>query len=262
MPARVLGVAELIFFTGPMDCGKSTLALQVDYTQSIGGRAGRLFTCQDRSGIALISSRIGLERAAVEVDENFSFWQFVVRSLTSGQRIDYLVCDEAQFYTPDQVDDLARITDELQIDCFCFGILSDFRTQLFPGSKRLVELADRIEPLQVPPLCWCGEKGTHNARTINGAMVTHGEQVVVGDTVVGSEVRYEVLCRRHHRRKLTAAIARATMSPEPLPFGDDADVEAEAELERAENDEAFMADIHDDDLRAELFGVLDQEELG
>lgn len=66
---------ELIFFTGPMDCGKSTLALQVDFTQSRGGRRGRLFTCLDRAGDALISSRIGLSRAAIEVTPDFDFWQ-------------------------------------------------------------------------------------------------------------------------------------------------------------------------------------------
>lgn len=214
-------MAELIFFTGPMDCGKSTLALQMDYTQSQGGRLGRLFTCQDRAGVAQISSRIGLSREAVEVVPEFDFWAYVVRQLTTGQRVDYLVCDEAQFYEPAHIDQLARIVDDLQIDVFCFGILADFRTELFPGSRRLVELADRMETLQVRPLCWCGARATHNARTINGAMVTTGSQVVVGDTTAGaSEVRYEVLCRRHHRRKMTAAVAKATLNPDPLPFGE------------------------------------------
>jgi len=74
--------------------------------------------------------------------------------------------------------------------------------------------------LQVEALCWCGERATHNARTIGGEMVTEGEQFVVGDIVQNDrEVAYEVLCRRHHRRRLTAARARATLSPEVLPFG-------------------------------------------
>lgn len=216
-------MADLLFFTGPMDCGKSTLALQMDHTQTVGGRAGRLFTCFDRAGVAVVSSRLGLEREAVEVDEEFDFWHYVVRELTAGQRIDYLVCDEAQFYTPTQVDQLARIVDELQIDVFCFGILTDFRTVLFPGSQRLVELCDRLENLQVRPLCWCGEPATHQARLVDGRMVTEGDQVVVGDTVTGADVGYEVLCRRHHRRKLTRAIAKATLFPDPLPFGDPAE---------------------------------------
>ena len=87
-----------MFFTGPMDCGKSTLALQFDYTQSVAGRLGRLFTSQDRAGEATISSRLGLERPAVEVSPDFDFWLYLVAQLTAGERIDYLVCDETQFY--------------------------------------------------------------------------------------------------------------------------------------------------------------------
>ena len=213
-------MAELAFFTGPMDCGKSTLALQVAYTESQAGRLGRLFTRQDRSGQAEISSRIGLSRPADEVTDSFDFWTFVVRELTGGRRIDFLVCDEAQFYTVAHIDQLARLVDELQIDVSCFGILTDFRTRLFPASKRLVELCDRMETLQVRPRCWCGEPATHNARTVNGRMVTEGSQVVIGDT--GSpeaEVAYQVLCRRHHRRHVTAEVAAVTLNPEPLPFG-------------------------------------------
>lgn len=210
-------VAELTFFTGPMDCGKSTLALQVAYTESSAGRQGRLFTRLDRSGAAAITSRIGLNAPAHEVGDDFDFWKYVVSELTGGQRVDFLVCDEAQFYTAGQVDQLARIVDELQIDAFCFGILTDFRTELFPASRRLVELCDRMEMLQVRPRCWCGEPATHNARTVDGVMVTEGSQVVVGDTD-DAEVSYQVLCRRHHRRRVTAQVAAVTLSPEPLPF--------------------------------------------
>lgn len=212
-------MAELTFFTGPMDCGKSTLALQVAYTETSAGRMGRLFTSQDRSGRAIISSRIGLTREADEVTEEFDFWRFAVGELTSGRRIDFLVCDEAQFYTAPHIDQLARIVDELQIDVFCFGILTDFRTQLFPASRRLVELCNRMEILQVRPRCWCGEPATHNARTVGGVMVTEGSQVVVGDTgAADGDVGYQVLCRRHHRRRVTAHVASVTLSPEPLPF--------------------------------------------
>ena len=213
-------VAELTYFTGPMDCGKSTLALQVAYTESQAGREGRLFTMLDRSGQAAITSRIGLVRPALQVAADFDFWRYVVGELTSGHRIDFLVCDEAQFFTPVQIDELARIVDELQIDAFCFGILTDFRTELFPASKRLVELCDRMELLQVRPRCWCGEPATHNARTMGGVMVTEGNQVVVGDTDASSEVAYQVLCRRHHRRRLTREVAAVTLNPEPLPFGE------------------------------------------
>ena len=210
-------VAELTYFTGPMDCGKSTLALQVAYTESTAGRQGRLFTMLDRSGEAAITSRIGLTSPAIEVTVELDLWTYVVSELTGGRRVDFLVCDEAQFYTPAHIDQLARIVDELQIDVFCFGILTDFRTELFPASRRLVELCDRLEMLQVRPRCWCGEPATHNARTINGVMVTEGSQVVVGD-IGDAEVAYQVLCRRHHRRHVTAQVAAVTLSPEPLPF--------------------------------------------
>lgn len=212
-------MAELVYFTGPMDCGKSTLALQVAYTETTAGRHGRLFTSQDRAGRATISSRIGLVRPAEEVTADLDFWRYVVSDLTGGRRIDFLVCDEAQFYTAEHIDQLARLVDELQIDVYAFGILTDFRTRLFPASQRLVELSDRIETLQARPRCWCGEPATHNARTVNGVMVTEGRQVVVGDTgSAPAEVAYQVLCRRHHRRRVTAQVAAVTLTPEPLPF--------------------------------------------
>ncbi len=210
-------VAELIYFTGPMDCGKSTLALQVAYTESGAGREGRLFTMLDRAGSATITSRIGLTSPAIEVSPELDFWNYLVGELTAGHRVDFLVCDEAQFYEREHIDQLARIVDELQVDVFCFGILTDFRTRLFPASQRLVELCDRMELLQVRPRCWCGEPATHNARTVAGKMVTEGSQVVVGD-INSDTVAYQVLCRRHHRRRVTAQIAAVTLNPEPLPF--------------------------------------------
>lgn len=220
-------MAELQFFTGTMDSGKSTLALQTNHNHAARGRQGRIFTSHDRAGAATLSSRLGLQHDAIEVPADLDFWRYVVDALTRGARIDYLVCDEAQFYTPVQIEQLARIVDELQIDVFAFGILTDFRSRMFPGSARLVELADRMNVLQVEALCWCGKRATHNARTENGEMVTEGEVIVVGDTTQdpgpGPEapvVGYEVLCRQHHRRGLTAGRARAvSMIGEPLPFG-------------------------------------------
>src|SRR3954451_15014303 len=214
-------MAELQFFTGTMDSGKSTLALQTNHNHAARGRVGRMFTTHDRAGDALISSRLGLTAGAIEGDGGFDFWGYVVRELTHRARIDYLICDEAQFYSGAQIEELAKVVDELQIDVFAFGILSDFRTQLFEGSRRLVELADRMNVLQVEALCWCGKRATLNARTADGEMVTEGEVIVVGDVDndLPAEVGYEVLCRAHHRRRMTAARARAvSMVAEPLPF--------------------------------------------
>jgi thymidine kinase len=216
-------MAELVFFSGTMDCGKSTLALQMDHNHRQRGRSGLIFTRLDRAGAAILSSRLGLSTSAVEVTDALDFWDAVAERRMHGSRVDYLICDEAQFYSPEQAEQLARVVDEMAVDVFAFGITADFRTRLFPGSQRLIELADRVQVLQVEALCWCGARATHNARTVNGVMVVEGEQVVVGDTDAGDEVGYEVLCRRHHMRRMTAASAdalvrQAAMSPDVLPF--------------------------------------------
>jgi thymidine kinase len=212
----------LLFYTGTMDAGKSTLALQTDHNHAVRGRVGLRFTSHDRSGRSVISSRLGLVRSAVEVDGSFDFHRYVVQRLSlDGARIDYLICDEAQFYTAEQIDQLAVIVDDLGIDVFCFGILTDFRTRLFEGSARLTEIADRTFSLQVESLCWCGRRATHNARTVDGDMVVEGEVLVVGDTEPDTDERigYEVLCRLHHRKRMTSARAQAvSLTPIPLPF--------------------------------------------
>ncbi len=214
-------MAELVFFSGTMDSGKSTLALQMDHNHRARGRGGLIFSKLDRAGEDMLSSRLGLATRAHEVHDDLDFWDTVVEHATSGQRVDYLICDEAQFYSPEQVEQLARLVDEMGIDVFAFGITADFRTQLFPGSRRLIELADRVQVLQVEALCWCGRRATHNARVVDGVMVVEGEQVVVGDTQAGTEtlVEYEVLCRRHFMRRMNSAAARvASSSPDVLPF--------------------------------------------
>lgn len=160
---------------------------------------------------------------AVEAVPGLDLYAYVVDQVSQGGKVDYLIVDEAQFLEPVQIDQLARAVDDLGLDVFSFGITTDFRTKLFPGSRRLIELADRIETLQVEALCWCGARATHNARTVGGEMVVEGEQVVVGDVVgLAAEVGYEVLCRRHHRRRMTSASARAgALSPDVLPVASD-----------------------------------------
>jgi thymidine kinase len=222
-------VAELVFFSGTMDCGKSTLALQMDHNHRARGRGGVRFSCNDRAGDSTISSRLGLQTDAVEVEDHTDFWDEVVVRRTSGLRVDYLICDEAQFYSPSQVEQLARVVDEMDVDVFAFGITSDFRTRLFPGSQRLIELADRVQVLQVEALCWCGRRATQNARTLNGIMVVEGEQVMVGDVAPTDDapyagvVGYETLCRRHYMRRVTAHGANLMAgADQPLPFDIDA----------------------------------------
>ena len=190
-----------------MDSGKSTLALQTAYNNKSRGRSGIIFTKNDRAGEGVLSSRLGLSAEASEVKVDTNLHSVVLEKFSLGERIEYVICDEAQFYSVAQIEQLAQIVDGLGIDVFAFGILSDFRTALFPGSQRLVELADKVATLPVEALCFCGAKATHNARVVDGVMVTEGEQVYVGDTqeadnpIEASVVSYEVLCRKHHLGK-------------------------------------------------------------
>jgi thymidine kinase len=116
-----------------------------------------------------------------------------------------MICDEVQFYTVEQCDQLARVVDEFDIDVYAFGLLTDFRGHLFEGTRRMLEIADEHTPLQVEARCWCGARATHNARVVNGEVVYEGDTVVVGDTnssdarLFGDSVRYELLCRLHFR---------------------------------------------------------------
>lgn len=209
---------ELVFFSGTMDCGKSTLALQIEHNRSARGLTGMIFTRDDRAYEGKLSSRLGLVTDAVEVEDGQDLYAYLVDHLSRGGVADYVIADEAQFLAPEQIDQLARVVDDLDLDVYAFGITTDFRSKLFPGSQRLVELADRVEVLQVEALCWCGARATHNARTVNGEMVVEGAQVVVGDVNQSDDIGYEVLCRRHHRRRMTAGTARAAaLSPDVLP---------------------------------------------
>ncbi len=187
-----------------MDCGKSTLALQLDHNHSRQGRRGLLLTRLDRSHHGQITSRMGIARPAIEVDDDVDLAQLVKHSWAAGRRVDYVIVDEAQFFNPTQIDQLAQLADDAQVDVYAFGIATDFRGRLFPGSARLFELADEVLPIQVEVLCWCGGPGRFNARVVNGEIARHGAQVVVADTVLldpanHDVVRYQVLCRRHHR---------------------------------------------------------------
>jgi thymidine kinase len=127
--------------------------------------------------------------------------------------LDYLVCDEAQFYSSAQVEQLARVVDELGADVHALGLLTDFRGRLFDGSARFLELADERQELQVEARCWCGARATQNARLVDGTQVYDGDVVLVGDTGGDGRVSYELLCRRHW---LAGETGRAASSPAGL----------------------------------------------
>jgi thymidine kinase len=219
---RLRAGAVLKFFWGPMDCGKSTLALQLDYNHSRQGRRGLVLTRNDRSLGARVTTRIGLAREAIDVTDDLNLVTLVRDRWAAGERLDYIICDEACFYTVAHVEQMADLVDVHDVDVFAFGLATDFRAELFPASRRLFELADEVNRLQVEVLCWCGRRGQLNARIVDGLVAREGEQVVIGDTAavtdppvgaevlvpgeapvlraaVLSDVRYQVLCRRHHR---------------------------------------------------------------
>jgi thymidine kinase len=196
---RLRDGASLKFFYGPMDCGKSTLALQMDYNHSRQGRRGLVLTRNDRSLGGRVTTRIGLAHEAIEVTDELDLVDLVRQRHAAGERVDYLICDEACFYTVAQVEQMADLVDVHDVDVFAFGLATDFRTELFPAARRLFELADEVSRLQVEVLCWCGREGQLNARVVGGVVAREGEQVVIGDTGGDAEVHYQVLCRRHHR---------------------------------------------------------------
>ena len=194
-------MATLRFSFGTMGSGKSTMALQIHHNLASRDLYGLLLTTLDREG-AQVTSRLGVHADAVEVLPDLDIYKLAVDQWP----LHYMVCDEAQFYTAEQCDQLGRVVDDLGIDVFAFGLITDFRGLLFDGTKRLLEIADERVPMQVEARCWCGSRATHNARVVNGEMVTEGETVVVGDVVdegeqklFGDTVRYELLCRTHYR---------------------------------------------------------------
>ncbi len=194
MPA----VARLRFAYGTMGSGKSTMALQIHHNLSTRGLKGLLCTQHDRQG-AQVSSRLGVSATAVDVGPRLDLYELAAGYARRHGVIDYLVCDEAQFYLPEQVEQLALVVDQLDADVYAFGLLTDFRAALFPGSARFMELADERHELQVEARCWCGSGATMNARLVDGRVVYDGVVVAIGDTSGAGAVSYELLCRRHWR---------------------------------------------------------------
>lgn len=204
----VMGVLRFSF--GTMGSGKSTLALQIHHNLTHGGLNGALCSMLDRKG-AQVSSRLGVSADAVVIDPSVDLRDIVRRG---DETLDYLVCDEAQFYTPGQIEQLAEIVDTMRVDVFAFGLLTDFRGKLFAGTARLLELADTSEAIQCEARCWCGERATHNARVVDAVQVYEGEVVVVDDPEIVPDVRYELRCRKHW----TSGEGR------PIPVADDIEI--------------------------------------
>ena len=187
---------ELTLFHGSMGAGKSTLALQNAYNRRQAGRPGVLLTSMDRAGSGVLSSRLGVMADAIEVNGETGLVALIQEQVPAGG---FVIVDEAQFLRPEQVEQLALAVDDLHVDVDCYAISTDFMSRLFPGSQRLLELADRIVSLQVEVTCWCGRPGRQNARIEDGRVARSGAQVAVGDIDEAADVTYRVLCRRHWR---------------------------------------------------------------
>ena len=185
-------MAKLYFKYGAMGSSKTAQALITKYNYEENDMTVWLIkpATDDRDGPSVVRSRIGLKADAESISATADLYQLYLE-----RRTDVVIVDECQFLHPDQIDQLRRIVDELEIPVLCFGLRTDFQTKLFPGSQRLFELADSIQ--EIKTICDCGAKATVNARIVNGCVVTEGEQVLIG----GNE-SYIAMCHRCYMRAI------------------------------------------------------------
>ena len=186
-------MAKLYFKYGAMGSSKTAQALITKYNYEENDMKVWLLkpSADTRDGAQTLRSRIGLE-AQVEVappDANI-YDRYVADHVG---KCDAVIVDECQFLTPEQIDQLRAIVDDFNVPVMCFGLRTDFQTRLFPGSRRLMELADAIE--EIKTMCDCGTKATVNARINDGYIVTEGAQVVLG----GNDC-YIAMCHRCYIR--------------------------------------------------------------
>jgi thymidine kinase len=196
-------MAKLYFYYAAMNAGKSTTLLQADFNYRERGMETMLWTAahDDRAGIGTISSRIALSAPAHTYDESVDLFAAIADELKK-RKLDCILVDEAQFLTRDQVLQLCRVTDELNIPVLCYGLRTDFRGQLFEGSAALLALADAL--IELKAVCECGRKATMNLRVdAEGHAVAAGAQ-----TEIGGNDRYVALCRRHFFERLREGEAR------------------------------------------------------
>ena len=191
-------MAKLYFKYGAMGSSKSAQALITQFNYEELGMSVWLIkpSTDTRDGADIIRSRIGLERRARVITPEQDIREEYRRE---GQH-DVIIADEAQFLTPAQIDQLRDLVDREGIPVLCFGLRTDFLTHLFPGSRRLLELADSIT--EIKTICECGAKATVNARISNGRVVTEGEQVLIG----GND-SYVAMCHACWKKRIAAQAA-------------------------------------------------------
>lgn len=186
-------MAKLYFRYSAMNAGKTTQLLQVKFNYEERGQNVLLLkpAIDSREGSGIIKSRVGLEAEAVLIYSDTDLLE-LVNTESEKNKINCIIVDEAQFLSKVQAEQLCLIVDDLNIPVIAYGLRSDFRGELFPGSQTLLAFADSIEELKT--ICWCGKKAIMNTRLLNGKPVYEGEQVQIG----GNE-SYISLCRRHWR---------------------------------------------------------------
>jgi len=190
-------MAQLYFYYASMNAGKSTNLLQANFNYHERGMQTMLWTAalDQRGGERAIESRIGLHADAHRFAADTDLGERIV----AAHRVESLACvlvDEAQFLSAAQVWQLARIADEGGIPVLCYGLRTDFRGELFPGSAVLLGIADNL--IELKAVCHCGRKSTMNLRVDeSGAAVKAGAQ-----TEIGGNDRYVSLCRRHFTEAL------------------------------------------------------------
>ena len=185
-------LAQLYFYYSAMNAGKSTALLQSAYNYKEMGMHPLLMTAalDDRYGVGSITSRIGLAEEADLFGTDSDLFEHI-QNQHQQQAIDCVLIDESQFLTRQQVLQLTKVVDNLNIPVLCYGIRSDFQGELFTGSQHLLAWADKL--IELKTVCWCGRKATMVVRkNAEGEVVTQGEQVHIG----GNDT-YQSLCRKH-----------------------------------------------------------------
>ncbi len=187
-------MAKLYFKYGAMGSSKSAQALITRFNYLEQGMTVWLIkpSTDTRDGADVIRSRIGLSCCAQIITPE----QDIIAAYRAAGAHDVIIADEAQFFTPEQIDALRALVDEDNIPVLCFGLRTDFQTRFFPGSRRLMELADSIT--EIKTVCACGSKATVNARIdAEGKVVTEGSQILLG----GND-SYVAMCHRCWKRKI------------------------------------------------------------
>lgn len=185
-------MAQLYYRYGTMNAGKSIELIKVAYNYEERGK--RVLTLipaiDDRFGEGIITSRIGVQREAVIVRDDTNILDLFIRE-NEKRKIDCVLIDECQFLLKHHVLELAEIVDSFDVPVLTYGLKNDFKNRLFEGSYYLLVYADKIE--EIKTICWCGRKATMVARVVDGKIVKHGDQVMVG----GNDL-YVSLCRKHY----------------------------------------------------------------